>query len=413
MKSAALTPGQALADKSVAQQMNLSVLQRIDPSVDQILSAAGHVALYKLDQETSSWTQRNVEGSLFLLSRQTEPHYRIFILNKKSQENYVEDVLPGLSTELTPPYLYFTNQKDEVLGIWFFEVAECVKLDDWIGRLRDKGFKRTKLKGPAAVTSAQKPEENFWDKLATTTQADGDARLAPAPASAAPAMGDQHNDLTRLFANCKIRAPLPPIATSPAVAPTKREPPAHTPFPGFPPLYATSVTDSTAPQVIPGPTAPSTHGLPAAKAQGAEPQASPLPAKPGLLTPSFFQTHRQQAAASPAIPSKPPDKVAAGESDGDVSKPAGSLSGQNGSTLSDLFARAVKPAGARHSSADGGHDSEQSTRRSGEFRSPAASKPVYARHREQVRQAILALAKSDQFVDQIASQFAASGVLRE
>lgn len=87
-------------------------------------------------------TQRNVEGSLFLLSRQTEPHYRIFILNKKSQgsslvnvsssevqslrmpqknsrkhsdaENHVEDVLPGLSTELTPPYLYFTNQKDEV-----------------------------------------------------------------------------------------------------------------------------------------------------------------------------------------------------------------------------------------------------------------------------------------------------------
>ena len=116
--SAAANLGQALADKSVAQHMSLTVLQRIDPDIDQvgrqkpisavlgyehclalwltcrahcvgtsdqgrllatlaiyscpdpdvlwlqILSAAGHVALYGLDQNTSSWVRSVCKGPL-------------------------------------------------------------------------------------------------------------------------------------------------------------------------------------------------------------------------------------------------------------------------------------------------------------------------------------------------------------
>ena len=122
-------------DQKAANQLNLQVLKRIDPATEdvrptglaclrknfcelrkvlstlskQVLATAGHVALYDFNQDSSCWVKnvllfvvrnsqwklalrtrplqerKDVEGSLFLLKRRTNPRFQFIILNKKSQ----------------------------------------------------------------------------------------------------------------------------------------------------------------------------------------------------------------------------------------------------------------------------------------------------------------------------------------
>lgn len=94
-----------------------------------------------------------MEGSLFLLKRQTQPRFRIVILNKKSQgkfsyatieavmaaclvalsvrssaavcvptafsvaDNFVEDILGDFKFEIASPYILYRSKSDEVLHL--------------------------------------------------------------------------------------------------------------------------------------------------------------------------------------------------------------------------------------------------------------------------------------------------------
>ncbi|KAF9599561.1 hypothetical protein IFM89_039211 [Coptis chinensis] len=49
--------------------INLKVLQRIDPSIEEILITAGHVTFYKFNIDKNEWSRRDVEGSLFVVKR--------------------------------------------------------------------------------------------------------------------------------------------------------------------------------------------------------------------------------------------------------------------------------------------------------------------------------------------------------
>ena len=77
-----------------AQQLeyNLQVLRRRDASITQILGMAGHVVLYQFNEETKAWDRRNVEGSLFVVERSSEPKNQFVVINRLSSENLVETV---------------------------------------------------------------------------------------------------------------------------------------------------------------------------------------------------------------------------------------------------------------------------------------------------------------------------------
>ncbi|KAF0895987.1 hypothetical protein E2562_018126 [Oryza meyeriana var. granulata] len=54
-------------DAEARRLLNLTVLQRLNPAVEDILITAAHVMLYDLNIELNQWSQKDVEGSLFVV----------------------------------------------------------------------------------------------------------------------------------------------------------------------------------------------------------------------------------------------------------------------------------------------------------------------------------------------------------
>ena len=120
-----------------AQQLeyNLQVLRRRDASITQILGMAGHVVLYQFNEETKAWDRRNVEGSLFVVERSSEPKNQFVVINRLSSENLVETVDANFQVELTEQFLLYRNTKQEILGVWFYSPEERTAISDLLNSL--------------------------------------------------------------------------------------------------------------------------------------------------------------------------------------------------------------------------------------------------------------------------------------
>ena len=103
------TPAAAGVDKEQLLKYNLAVLQRRDADISGVVDMAAHVVLYKFSEETQSWERRQVEGSLFIVSRTSDPKYMFVVLNRISSENVVEPVTPEFQMELTEQFLLYRN----------------------------------------------------------------------------------------------------------------------------------------------------------------------------------------------------------------------------------------------------------------------------------------------------------------
>jgi len=60
------------------------VLQRMDPEIEEVLRAVSHVALYQLDVKKMEWARKDVEGSLFVVKRRSQPRFQFVVLNQRS-----------------------------------------------------------------------------------------------------------------------------------------------------------------------------------------------------------------------------------------------------------------------------------------------------------------------------------------
>ncbi|OEL28934.1 mRNA-decapping enzyme-like protein [Dichanthelium oligosanthes] len=95
-----VTPSPNLAlDREATRVLNLSVLRRLDPAVTDILITAAHVVSYSFDEDVEEWSRKPVEGSLFVVKRNTQPRFQLIVMNR-------------LNT-------------DEIIGIWFYNPQEC------------------------------------------------------------------------------------------------------------------------------------------------------------------------------------------------------------------------------------------------------------------------------------------------
>lgn len=122
-------------DKRTTDKLNLQVLQRVDPEVEEVLVTAGHVALYHLDVPNMQWGRKDVEGSLFVVKRRTQPRFQFIVLNQRSTANLVQDILGEFQCELSKPYLFYRNN-GVVNGIWFFSEQECEEVASLIQRIQ-------------------------------------------------------------------------------------------------------------------------------------------------------------------------------------------------------------------------------------------------------------------------------------
>lgn len=144
--------------EAIAAEVNLSVLQRSDPSINAVLISASHVCLYELDH-THQWRRIDIEGSLFIVERDLNAHtnpdrymHRIVVTNRKSLENYTDDIIVGnKEIELNDQMIMYTNSKGVTVGIWFYQRDDAAN----VFQLLKKIFEGEKIL-PSPASARQK-----------------------------------------------------------------------------------------------------------------------------------------------------------------------------------------------------------------------------------------------------------------
>ncbi|KAK2640793.1 hypothetical protein Ddye_022556 [Dipteronia dyeriana] len=122
-------------DQQSTKLLNLIVLQRIDPFIEEILITAAHVTFYEFNIELSQWSRKDVEGSLFVVKRNAQPRFQFIVMNRRNTDNLVENLLGDFEFEIQVPYLLYRNGSQEVNGIWFYNARECEEVAGLFSRI--------------------------------------------------------------------------------------------------------------------------------------------------------------------------------------------------------------------------------------------------------------------------------------
>ncbi|KAF7804270.1 mRNA-decapping enzyme-like protein [Senna tora] len=125
-----LTPN---LNQQSTKMLNLTVLQRMDPCIEEILFTAAHVSLYEFNIDSNQWSRKDVEGSLFVVKRNAQTRFQFIVMNRRNTDNLVENLL-DFEYELKKPYLLYRNAAQEVNGIWFYNSDECEEVANLFNR---------------------------------------------------------------------------------------------------------------------------------------------------------------------------------------------------------------------------------------------------------------------------------------
>ncbi|KAK1389666.1 mRNA-decapping enzyme-like protein [Heracleum sosnowskyi] len=227
------------------KMLNLTVLQRMDPFIEEILMTAAHVTLYDFNIELNHWNRKDVEGSLFVVKRNTQPRFQFVVMNRRSTENLVENLLGDFEFELQVPYLLYRNESQEVNGIWFFNPKECEDVANLFTRILNAYAKVS----PKPNVSSSKSE--FGELEAAQTSAVIEESLEP-PFSTASAYVPEDTAFMNFFSAAASighnplnvgftgqLGPIPassryPVVSAPTVAPVVPVPTLADHFPIYP-----------------------------------------------------------------------------------------------------------------------------------------------------------------------------------
>ncbi|XP_063826198.1 mRNA-decapping enzyme 1B [Ostrinia nubilalis] len=121
-------------------RMNFAALKRADPYAREIIDSATHVALYTFEE--NEWEKTDIEGALFVYSRNGEPYHSLVIMNRLSTNNLIEPVSKGIELQLKAPFLLYRNAKCRIYGIWFYDKDECVRVATKLNSLVKESVKQ-------------------------------------------------------------------------------------------------------------------------------------------------------------------------------------------------------------------------------------------------------------------------------
>ncbi|KAL5081940.1 hypothetical protein RYX36_010361 [Vicia faba] len=160
-------------DQQSTKLLNLTVLQRIDPFVEEILITAAHVTFYEFNIDLSQWSRKDVEGSLFVVKRNMQPRFQFIVMNRRNTENLVENLLGDFEYEVQVPYLLYRNAAQEVNGIWFYNARECEEIANLFSRILN-AYTKVPTKSMVSTTKSE-----FEELEAVPTMAVMDGPLEP------------------------------------------------------------------------------------------------------------------------------------------------------------------------------------------------------------------------------------------
>ncbi|KAJ4302000.1 hypothetical protein N0V88_002131 [Collariella sp. IMI 366227] len=120
--------------------ISLTVLRRYQPDIRSILAIAANAVAYNFLEATQEWEKHGAEGTLFVCEQepvtaptgQVLPRACVFVLNRRSMENLVVDLLRVTDCEVVGELMVFRLQQDEaaaagimgrrmgkrILGLW-------------------------------------------------------------------------------------------------------------------------------------------------------------------------------------------------------------------------------------------------------------------------------------------------------
>lgn len=246
--------GSRLINQESTWELNRTVLQRIDHHIEDILITAGHVTLYEFNVDTCQWSRKDVEGSLFVVKRRTKPRFQFIVMNRRSTENLVEDLLDDFEYELQVPYLLYRNAAQEVNGIWFYNPRECEEVANLFSRISNAYSKNP----PKRKVFSPPQGDEFQELEAVPTPATVEGPLEP-QATPSSAAGITEDPLERFFSNAlhlnaHESVPSTGMRSNVSVHPS----PVHTPVSAMPP-FSPVLAMPPPPPPPPAPTQPATE----------------------------------------------------------------------------------------------------------------------------------------------------------
>eukprot|EP00111_Clytia_hemisphaerica_P008339 TCONS_00024354-protein len=146
------------AQNEEEKKINFSVLKKHDPNISKIIDTAKSVAHYQFNSSSNVWEKTEVEGSLFLYSRDISPIVIIFIMNRLSKENTRLPLTADMEIKVQQPFLLCKLKTNEIIGIWFYDPDECQRFGDLLIKLSMLCKDETKLK-IALMMETQRQEE--------------------------------------------------------------------------------------------------------------------------------------------------------------------------------------------------------------------------------------------------------------
>ncbi|XP_024035171.1 mRNA-decapping enzyme-like protein isoform X2 [Citrus clementina] len=293
-------------DQQSTKLLNLTVLQRIDPFIEEILITAAHVTFYEFNIDLSQWSHKDVEGSLFVVKRNTQPRFQFVVMNR---HNLVKNLLGDFEFEVQVPYLLYRNASQEVNGIWFYNARECEEVANLFSRILN-AYSKVPQKSKVATSKSE-----FEELEAVPTMAVMDGPLESTPSNAvdvpedpafvnffstALTVGNTSNaaiSAQPYQSNTTISLPSHPASVASPIVPTLQipSPPLSAPTPNLvkpslffvppPSSYArmmqlVSSSTPTAPPLNPPPSLQRPYGAPVL-------QPFPPPTPPPSLTPAL------------------------------------------------------------------------------------------------------------------------------
>lgn len=116
-------------------RMNLAAVKKVDPYAKDIIDTSSYVAFYTFNSEGNEWEKTNVEGPFFVYSRNAEPYHSIFVNNRLNTNSLVEPITADIDLLPQPPFLLYRNERTRIRGFWFYNLAECERIADLVGKL--------------------------------------------------------------------------------------------------------------------------------------------------------------------------------------------------------------------------------------------------------------------------------------
>lgn len=145
-------------------EINLRSLKRFDPSVDQILSSASQVAVY--GYSNNEWIKLDIEGALFVVSKNGSSNYALIIMNRLNTNNFNEIIDKQWEVTLNLPFLLYKNDKSSIRCVWFYDQIDCKRVFQKLREIVSKNvFDVPKLNNNDSSSIGSKPLEETLAKL--------------------------------------------------------------------------------------------------------------------------------------------------------------------------------------------------------------------------------------------------------